>query len=148
MPLINILSVKIQPFFYIFYTELSSQFEPARLRPNPPAGPRRRVILPVGLQLMRPDGTFYDLVPPVHPITTEDEFHIGILEPNGILRPIFHNRIIVKVKRRGPGDFQIIPLTLQEFLWYPFNRDFTPYNVNAARFVEENRNRQRGNGSS
>ena len=102
--------------------------------------------LPEGLQLMRADGTFYDLEAPVAPVTTRDHFHIGILEPNGILSPFFFHQTMVKVRENGPGNFQLVPLTYTEFLHFPFNRDLTPYNNDAARFILEIRNRQRGRG--
>ena len=143
----------MQPFLFLF-TEISLQAEPSRGHPAPgspgASSSRHRtdVELPAGLQLMRPDGTFYNLVPPVTPVRTEDNFHIGILEPNGILRPFYWHRIMVKVREDGPVNFDIVPLTYREILHYPFNRDLSPYNSEAAQHVAQNRNRQRSGGSS
>ena len=92
---------------------------------------------------MRPDGTFYNLVFPAHPMTTPRGYQIGILDPNGVLRPFFLNETMVKVKRRGPGDFEIIPVTSREFRHFHFNNDITSLNEAAARHVAEIRERQR-----
>ena len=148
MPLIYILSIQIQPFLFLF-TELSSQSEPGHghRAPTPPRSPVRTtqsVELPEGLQLMREDGTFYDLVGNSITVTTPNRFHIGILDPNGILRPFFYQDTMVKVKKRGPRNFQIVPLPVREYLRYPYNRDLTSHNESAARLIAEDRNRQRG----
>ena len=144
MPLINILSIKMQPFVFLF-TELSSQFEPNRTRSaaSPRRGRRPVVELPEGLQLRRPDGTFYDLVPPVTPVATEDNFAIGILEPDGTLRPFYFFRRQVKVHRDWHTNGLIVPLTQAEINHYPFNRSLAPHNDEASEHVAENSRRQR-----
>ena len=113
--------------------------------PAAPAAPAL-VPLPIGLQLMRPDGTFYDLVPPVNPVTTPNRYHIGIMEPNGYLRPFYFNRIAVKVKRLGPGHYDIVPLSREEFIEYRFNQDLTLHNDRIAAFVANQRNRHARDG--
>ena len=144
MHLINILSIKMQPFVFLF-TELSSQSEPGRDRSaaSPRRGRRPVVELPEGLQLRRPDGTFYDLVPPVAPVTTPNHFHIGILEPDGTLRPFYFLRRQVKVHRDWYTNGLIIPLSQTEINHYPFNRSLAPHNDEAADHVAENSRRQR-----
>ena len=154
MPLTNILGIKIHPFLFLF-TELSSQFQirpdptppPQSSRPpHPPQETRRRpsAILPQGLQLRRPDGTFYDLTLPAAPMTTPDQFDVGILDTNGVLRPFYYRGRRVKVRRHGPGNFEIVALTSQEYVEYGFDHNITPFHQGAAEFVAEERNRRRG----
>ena len=109
--------------------------EPSRRRPN--------VIVPRGLQLMRVDGSFYDLVLPARPMTTPRGYQIGILDTTGVLRPVFLNGTMIKFKRRGPQDFEIIPITLPEFRHYRFNDNITSLNEAAAQYIAEIRERQR-----
>ena len=93
---------------------------------------------------MRPDRTFYDLIPPAYSLIAPDNFSMGIVEPNGFLRPFFYHGTMVKVRRHGPGNFEIIPLTLQEYVIFRYNHDITPFHEGAAEYVVEERNRQRG----
>ena len=102
---------------------------------------RASLLLPEGIQLMRPDGTLYDLVGSVNRVSAQDHFYIGIMEPNRILRSFFFRRTMVKVREDGPVNFEIVPLTMQEFLNYPFNRNLSPPNE-AVRYVAEIRNQQ------
>ena len=141
MPLINILGIIIQQFLFIF-TELSSQFQirhptpppqPSQPQNSPQIHQRQVTILPQGLRLRSRDGTFYDLVPPVNPVNTDDNFTIGILDPNGFLRPFFYQGRMVKIRRHGPGHFEIIPVTFQEYRHFRYNQDITPYHDAAAR---------------
>ena len=107
------------------------------------------MILPRGMQLMRPDGTLYDLPLPAHPMFTPDQFQIGILEPDGVLRPFFYRQTMVKVRRHGPGNFEFVPLTFAEFVHYRYNQNIASLNEAAAQYVAEVRERrQRGGGSS
>ena len=132
--------------YQFLLTEVKSQPIPREPERNPPrnrpapAAPRTQEPLPRGLQLMRPDGTFYDLVPPAISITLPNHYQIGIVEPNGYLRPLFFQRIAVKVKRLGPGRYDIVPLTLQEFRQYGFNQELTPHDNRVRAFIAELRN--------
>ena len=143
MPLINILSIKICPILFLF-TVLSSQSVPGHGRAAPPpAVPqphgRATLFLPEGLQLLRPDGTFYDLVAPFHLVAAHDYFFVGIMESNRIFRPIFFRQTMVKVRTDGPMNVEIVPLSIREFMVYPFNRNLTPYSV-AIRYIAGVRN--------
>ena len=91
--------------------------------------------------MRRADGTFYDLVPPVIPLVSPDHFTMGIVEPSGFLRPIFYEGRMVKVKRHGPGHFEIIPVTIPEYVEYGYDRNITPFNQHAAQYVAGERNR-------
>ena len=102
------------------------------------------MILPRGLQLLSPDGTFYNLETHTNPPETPDHYMIGIMDPSGVLRPFFLNRIIVKVRRNGPGDFDVVPLTLQEFMFHNYHQDSVSRKQHDAQYIEEVINRHRG----
>ena len=104
--------------------------------------------MPEGLQLRNPDGTFYDLGASINPIGTPDHYIIGIIEPSGIIRPFYFHHRPVKVKRNGPGNFDIVPLTLQEYMLYGYNQERTSRNHSATEIVAEARNRNPGRGRS
>ena len=75
---------------------------------------------------MRPNGSFYPLDWDTNPVVrAPDDYIIGIREPNGVIRPFFCQRIIVKIKRIEFGLYDIVPLTLQEYRYFHFNRDIT-----------------------
>ena len=103
--------------------------------------------MPAGLQLLSANGTFYDLPLSDNVVGTPDDWIMGIIEPSGVLRPFFFNRTPVKVKRLRPGHFDIVPLTLREYFNYGYHRDLVSRNLDVAQFVEEVRNRNRGEGS-
>ena len=101
-----------------------------RIPPPAPRTPRMRHIpvrapLPSGLELMTRHGTFYPLEANANLFETADNYILGIEDPNGILRPIFRHRIIVKVKRVETRDYQIMPLTLREYRHFNYNSDLT-----------------------
>ena len=89
--------------------------------------------MPRGIQLMRPNGTFYRLESGVGLTATPDGYLIGVRDANRVLRPFFCNRLIVKVKRLDIGDYDIIPLTLEEYRFYNFNSDIA---TNRDRFLQ------------
>ena len=94
---------------------MNSQTSPGRERQRRrltiiPPNSRSITPLPEGLELMRPDGTFYPLVAGIHSIAISNGFVIGIQDASGILRPIFDDRTIVKVNRLGPGRYKILEI--------------------------------------
>ena len=105
--------------------------QPRRQIPPPaPRTPRMRHIpvrapLPSGLELMTRLGTFYPLETNANICETADHYILGIEDPNGILRPIFRHRIIVKLKRVGTRDFEVSPLTLRDYRRFNYNSDIT-----------------------
>ena len=115
---------------------MNSQVPPERerdLRRNsssPDSRPRN--FLPRCLELMRPNGSFYPLEAGDTPIKTPNGYIVGMREHNGVLRPLFCQRIIVKVRRVGIGHYDIVPLTLEEYRHFNFNNDIT---TNTDRFM-------------
>ena len=133
------------PKYRLFlFTELSSQSEPGHGLPGFPIR-RPIVILPRGLQLLSRNGTFRDLQSSDSVVGTPDDWLMGIIEPSGILRPLFSNRIPVKVKRVRPGYFQFVPLTLDEYFRYGY--DLPSRNQDVAQAAAEHRNRNHGRGT-
>ena len=138
-------------FWVFLFAELSLQSEPGHGHPAPAAAlpqlrDRAGVFFPQGLQLLSPDGTFHNLISPFHLVTAQsaqDHFYIGIMQPNRVLRPFFFRHTMVKVREDGPENFEIVPLTMQEFLHYPFNRNLTPYNL-AVRYIAGVGNQENG----
>ena len=104
-------------------------------------GPRNIPPLPPGLELMRPDGTFYPLVAGIHSIAISNGFVIGIQDASGILRPIFDDRTIVKVNRLGPGRYNFVPMTLQEYTFFNINSDLSTHVDPNMRYIAEVRRR-------
>ena len=97
--------------------------------------------------MLSPNGTFYNLEGPSNPVGTTDQWIFGIIEPSGILRAIYLNQRPVRVRRLGPGRFDIVPLTPEEFEYNGYNRDLTSRSHRAAEFVADVRNRRHGGGS-
>ena len=101
---------------------------------TPPPNPRNRSTLPGGLELMRLNGSFYPLEWDTSPVVkSPDGYILGIEDPNGVMRPFFRHRIIVKIKKVRRGLYDIVPLTLQEYRYYNFNSDIT---TNTDRFIQ------------
>ena len=100
-------------------------------------GPRNIPPLPPGLELMRPNGTFYPYEMGANVIGTPDGYILGIREPNGALRPFFCNRIIVMLKREGIRGYTIIPLTLQEYRRFNYNSDITTHTDRFLQYIGE-----------
>ena len=101
-----------------------------RIPPPAPRTPRMRHIpvrapLPSGLELMTRHGTFYPLEADANVFETVDNYILGIHDHNGVLRPIFLNRLIVKLQNVGTGTYEVIPLTLRDYKRFNYNSDIT-----------------------
>ena len=119
----------------------SSEQERNRGRYSPPSDLRPIAYLPRGLELMRPNGIFYPLEAGTRLIESADGYVIGIQDTNGVLRPIFAQRIIVKVKKLGTELYDIVPLTLEEYRNFDFNSDITTHTDRFIRFIGQLRGR-------
>ena len=120
---------------------MNSQYSPERerylRRDSPTPSPRPTTILPRYLELMRPNGIFYPIEAGGTPIAIPNGFVIGMRDPNGVLRPLFNERVIVRVKRIRRDVYDIVPLTLQEYRHYGFNSDITTNTDPFIRYVGE-----------
>ena len=125
---------------------MNSQHSPERerylMRESPSLAPRPTTFLPRFLELMRPNGIFYPIEAGGIPVRTPDDYNIGIRDLNGVLRPLFFQRIMVKVKRVGNGLYDIVPLTLQEYRHFNFNSDLTTNTDRFLRYIGELRQRR------
>ena len=108
---------------------MNSQHSPERARHlrrySPPPGTGPEIDLPPVLELMRPNGSFYRLERGANLIGTGNGYIVGIRDPNGVLRPLFAQRLIVKIQRLEIGGYNVVPLSLEEYRHYNFNSDIT-----------------------
>ena len=108
---------------------MNSQRSPERARHlrrcSPPPYTGHEILLPGHLELMRPNGSFYPLQEGADLVGVDNGYIIGIRDLNRILRPIFEQRIIVKIKCLATGGWNVVPLSREEYRHFNFNSDVT-----------------------
>ena len=99
-------------------------------------------VLPRGLRLMGPNGTFYPIERNAHLVGTFDGSIIGIRDAYGFLRPIFFHRTMVKVTGGQTRAHRTVSnLTLREYMYYNYNSDITTGPDRYVQYISELRGR-------